>query len=369
MQKEIVSVVNCESYDSKLVRNSLIESLKNINFDLKKLKGKTILIKPNLLSPQGVEKAVTTNPVLLEELCKILKSVKVKNIIIGDSSAHDTDKALEVCGINNLKKYAKVINFEKEPKKLFSLDENGAQRVSLPEILFKVDLVIDFAKLKTHGLTQVTLCTKNLYGCIPGKSKEQLHRVYPSAKEFSKLLNRIELQINPKLCFIDGIVGLEGEGPGASGIPIESKVLIAGTNCGAVDIIATEIMGFNPMSIYTNKNYNLKKEEIDVVGSGKDVKLNFKKPSSSAISMFLWLNKILPKPKIIADEKKCVKCGICVKKCPVGALSLKPYAVCNHKICIKCLCCVEVCPHDAIHLEEPGIKKFLSSIASRVRKV
>jgi ferredoxin len=235
--------------------------------------------------------------------------------------------------------------------------------------LFKVDLIINFAKLKTHGLTQVTLCTKNLYGCIPGKLKEQLHRVYPDAKEFSILLNRIELQIKPGLCFIDGIIGLEGDGPGASGTPISSKVLIAGNHCGAVDIVATELMGFNPMSIYTNKNYNLKKENIKVVGSGKDVKLNFKKPSSSAISIFLWINKFLPKPKIIADEDKCVKCGICVKKCPVQALSLNPHAICNHKICIRCLCCVEVCPHNAIHLEESFFKKFLSLIASKIRKV
>jgi uncharacterized protein (DUF362 family)/NAD-dependent dihydropyrimidine dehydrogenase PreA subunit len=369
IKKEIVSIVNCESYDSNLIRNVLVESLKNINFDLKSLKGKTILIKPNLLAPHKSDDAVTTNPIFLEELCKLLKSVKVKKIIIGDSSAFDTDKALEVCGINNLKKYAEVINFEKMPKKLFSLDDSESQRVSLPKILFEVDLVIDFAKLKTHGLTQVTLCTKNLYGCVPGKLKEQLHRVYPGAKEFSILLSRIEMQIKPKLCFIDGVVGLEGEGPGASGMPISSKVLIAGTSCGAVDIIGTELMGFKPMSIYTNKNSGIKREDIGVVGSGKDVRLKFKRPSSSAISVFFWLNKIFPKPKIIADEKKCVRCGICVKKCPVHALSLSPYAVCNHNICIKCLCCVEVCPHDAIHLEEPALRKFLSSIASKVRKV
>ncbi|MFC1666235.1 DUF362 domain-containing protein, partial [Nanoarchaeota archaeon] len=80
-------------------------------------------------------------------------------------------------------------------------------------------------------------------------------------------------------------------------------------------------------------------------------------------------NKFLPKSKIIANENKCAKCGICVKKCPVKALSLKPYAICNHKICIKCLCCVEVCPHDAIHLKESKFKKFLSSIALKIRKI
>ena len=364
-EKEIVSIVNCIDYNPKRLKKALEDSLKNINFKFEKIN--KVLIKPNLLSPQDPNKAVTTNPILIEELCKILKKKKVKEIIIGESSAHDTDQAFEKCGMNKLKKYAKIINFEKEPKKLFSLGEN--QKISLPEILFKVDLVINFAKLKTHGLTNVTLCTKNLYGCVPGKLKEKLHVVYPGVKEFSVLLNRIEMQIKPGLCFIDGIVGLEGEGPGASGTPIQSKVLLAGKSCGPIDIIATELMGFKSNSIYTNKNHNIERSQIEVVGDGKDIKLKFKKPSTMALSMFLWLNKLLPKPKIISDPEKCVRCGICVKKCPVQALTLQPHAICNHKICIKCLCCVEVCPHDAIYLEYAKIKKMISSIVSKSRKV
>jgi uncharacterized protein (DUF362 family) len=363
--KEVVSIVKCSDYKPASAKKALEDSLKNINFNFKGIK--KVLIKPNLLSPQTLDKAVTTHPTLLEELCKILKKQGIKEIIIGDSSAHDTDQALEICGINKLKKYAKIINFEKEPKKLFKLEED--QQISLPKILFNVDLIIDFAKLKTHGLTHVTLCTKNLYGCIPGKLKEKLHKVYPNVKEFSTLLNRIELQIKPKLCFIDGILGLEGEGPGASGTPIKSEVLIAGTSCGSVDIVATELMGFKPNSIHTNKNYNIKRKDIEVVGDGQDIKLNFKKPSTAMLSIFLWVNKFLPKPKIIADPEKCVKCGICVKKCPVQALSLNPHAICNHKTCIKCLCCVEVCPHDAIHLEEGKIKSSLYKIMQKFRKV
>lgn len=360
-----VSIVKCADYDVKKIKKALEDSLKNINFNFKRIK--KVLIKPNLLSPQTCDKAVTTHPMLIEELCKILKKQGVKEIIIGESSAHNTDQALEMCGMTKLKKYAKIINFEKETKKLFALEEN--QKISLPKILFNVDLVINFAKLKTHGLTHVTLCTKNLYGCIPGRLKEKLHKVYPGAKEFSALLNRLEMQIKPKLCLIDGIIGLEGEGPGASGIPINSGVLITGTSCGPTDIVATELMGFKPNSIYTNKNYKIKREEIQIIGDGKDIKLKFKKPSTAMLSMFLWINKILPKPKIIADPIKCVKCGICVKKCPVQALELKPHAVCNHKTCIKCLCCVEVCPHDAIHLEDAKIKKFLTGLTYKIRKV
>ena len=243
------------------------------------------------------------------------------------------------------------------------------EKVPLPKIVFDVDLVIDFAKLKTHTLTHVTLCRKNLYGCIPGKMKENFHRIFPNIKDFSVLLDKIEIKVSPGLCFIDGVLGLEGEGPGASGKPIKSNVLIAGRVAGAVDIISSELMGFNPMDIYTNKYSEVKEKNIVVVGSGKDIKLRFEKPSTSVGSVFVWFSRLLPKSKIIADEDKCRKCGICVEKCPVKALRLDPYAKCIHKMCIKCLCCTEVCPYDAIHLHDSVVKKFIKKIVSFFRKI
>lgn len=355
-----VSIVKCKNYDRSNVRKALIQSLDNIGFKFKS--GIKVLIKPNLLSPQNPAEGITTHPILVEELCKILKNSGVSEIYIGDSSAYDTDKAIKACGFSKLSKYAKLINFESEEKEFYNLGK-GFSAIPLPKILFKVDLVIDFAKLKTHTLTGVTLCTKNLYGCIPGTRKEHYHKLFPDIKQFSRLLNHLEEKIKPRLCFIDGVLGLEGEGPGTSGSSIKSKVLIAGRNAGAVDIVASELMGFNPNKIYTNRNYKIKREEISVVGDGKNISYSFKKPSTSLGSWFIWLLKFLPSPKIISDKEKCRRCGLCVKKCPVHALSLNPNAVCNHKICIKCLCCVEVCPYKAIYLNH-NLIKFLMNIYS-----
>ena len=45
---------------------------------------------------------------------------------------------------------------------------------------------------------------------------------------------------------------------------------------------------------------------------------------------------------------RCVGCGLCVKNCPVGALSLsKDRIVKNASKCIHCLRCAEVCPYQA----------------------
>lgn len=362
MEKEKVSVVKCENYNPELVGKALEESLQNINFHFRK--GMRVLIKPNLLSPASPDKAITTNPVVVEELCKILKKNKCK-IYIGESSSMNTDLAFKKCGINKLEKYAKIVNFEAQDKKFFDFGEH-MHRVPLPKILFDVDLVINLAKMKTHGLTFVTLSVKNLYGCIPGELKSRYHNILPSIKKFSHLLIKVEETIKPGLNIIDGIVGMEGNGPGAAGERISSKVIVAGKDAFAVDIISSKIMGFDPKEIYTNRFSRYKHHEIEVLGSGKDVKLKFKKPSSASIPFFLHLSGLIPKSHITFDKEKCKKCHLCETKCPAKAISLKTgdgYPFCNWNKCISCLCCIEVCPNSAVILKEHWVRKLLKIIA------
>lgn len=59
----------------------------------------------------------------------------------------------------------------------------------------------------------------------------------------------------------------------------------------------------------------------------------------------------LIKYEIITD--KCKSCGLCVKVCPVDAISGKPktpYLIHQNK-CIKCGNCKVKCPFDAIYVE------------------
>jgi len=353
-----VSAVKCNSYENIKVRKALEESLKNIDFSFKK--NLKVLIKPNLVYPIEPETAITTNPVIIEELCKILKEYNAE-IFIGESSMYETKKAFKISGIEKLKKYAKIINFESEDKQFFKINN---QDVPLPKILFDVDLIINFPKLKTHCLTLVTLCVKNLYGCVPGKLKEHYHKVFPSAEKISKFFSELHKTIKPELNIIDGIEGLEGDGPTAGGEKIKSNLIITSKNAVAADIIASEIMGFNPYNIFTNKFSNIEKKDILVIGDAKDLKLNFKKPSriSMTIPVLNFINNLLFKPKISFNHEKCIKCRRCEKKCPVKAISLSPYPECNHKNCIKCLCCIEICKQNAVSLEDNLVKKIIRKI-------
>ncbi|MFZ5955720.1 MAG: DUF362 domain-containing protein [Nanoarchaeota archaeon] len=357
-----VSIEKCQSYDRERVKKALDNSLRNIDFKLKK--NMKVLIKPNLLIPEKPENAITTNPIILEELCKILQKFNAQ-IFIGDSSSHDTKDALEICGIKKLSKYATIINFEDYDKKIISFKD---KKIILTKTVFDFDIVINVAKMKTHGLTGVSLCIKNLYGLVPGKTKSFYHKLFPNAKEFSDLLFRIYEEVKPELNIIDGIEGIEGEGPGKAGKKTKSQLIIAGTNAEATDIIASEIMGFKPFKIYTNKLSKIKREQIKVLGSGKDVKLNFQKPNSFPKLAFFML-RLFPNPKIKINRDKCKLCRLCEKKCPINAISFNNNSLnCMNEKCIKCFCCIEVCPNNAIYLKENFIKSLMVNLGKKILK-
>mgnify|MGYP000552705614 CR=1 FL=1 len=61
---------------------------------------------------------------------------------------------------------------------------------------------------------------------------------------------------------------------------------------------------------------------------------------------------------VFIDLEKCVKCGLCVKTCPVKAIS--PTFVVDNALCTRCNSCIEVCPKKAISRVEKG-KGFYST--------
>jgi uncharacterized protein (DUF362 family)/NAD-dependent dihydropyrimidine dehydrogenase PreA subunit len=345
-----------------MVGNSLTQTLENLNYSFKP--GIKVLIKPNLMSPAKPERAITTHPSILEELCKILKASSAE-IIIGESSFYNTRQAFDVCGIAQLDQYAQLINFENVQTRPVFLG-NQVGDVPLPEILFNVDCIINVAKMKTHGLTGATLCVKNLYGCIPGVMKQSYHKALQKPRAFSYFLIQLHNKIAPSLNIIDGVMGLEGEGPGASGKPISSNLIFAGESACAVDIIASETMGFKANEIYTNRFSEIRRDEIETVGSGCNEHILFKKPLSANFPYLIYFAEFLPKSKINFYHDRCVQCRLCEEKCPAAAISFHPKPICDHKLCIRCFCCMEICPQSAIFLQEHWIRNNLRRIIKKV---
>ena len=128
------------------------------------------------------------------------------------------------------------------------LGRTGLDRLWLPRTLVqRADLIVSMPKLKTHHLAGITVSMKNLFGVMPsacyGWPKNLLHQV-----GIPQSIVDITATVKPHLAIVDGIVGMEGDGP-IMGTPRPTGILIMGRNLPAVDATAARIMGIEPALI------------------------------------------------------------------------------------------------------------------------
>jgi uncharacterized protein (DUF362 family) len=120
-------------------------------------------------------------------------------------------------------------------------------RLTFPETLRQVDWVVSLAKLKTHHWAGVTLSMKNLFGVMPGLYYGWPKNVLHYAGINGAILDIVSA-LKPQFAIVDGIVGMEGDGP-IMGSPKPVGVLVMGRNLPAVDATCARIMGIDPRRV------------------------------------------------------------------------------------------------------------------------
>ncbi|MCD4744564.1 MAG: DUF362 domain-containing protein [Desulfobacteraceae bacterium] len=375
-----VALIRCESYNYDEVKKSVqkgIALLGGISLFVKN--NENILLKPNMLIGDAPEKCVTTHPVVFETVAELFLSAGA-NVFYGDSPALGSSQ--KVAKKAGLAEKADKLNIQMADFKtgvdLFF--EKGLQnkKFTIAKAILDNDGVISLPKLKTHGLEKFTGAVKNQFGCIPGALKGEFHVKLPNAEDFAKMLVDLNNFVNPRLYIMDGIYGMEGNGP-RGGTPKKMNILLLSKDPVALDATVCRLINLDPEYVPTIK-YGMEagtgtylKNEIELVGDDfkqfqiNNFKIN-KKPlkpyKPSAVVPFL--NKaIVPKPYIITE--KCVKCGTCVGMCPAkpkalffkhGNEAIPPMY--NYDDCIRCFCCQEICPESAIKLKTPFLRKIIN---------
>ena len=153
------------------------------------------------------------------------------------------------------------------------------------------DVVINLPKMKVHIAGVVTLGLKNWNGIItnvhPSDQQQGAHRIDLGQKMAD--LYRVR---KADLTIIDGIIGMEGQGPHA-GTPIEMNLIVAGQDTCAVDAVTCSIMGFDPIEIPavrcagTDGLGEIKIKNIDIVGEKlSDVAVHFRRPNDNPMGMY-----------------------------------------------------------------------------------
>jgi uncharacterized protein (DUF362 family) len=227
--------------------------LRELNVTEQEIKGKRILLKPNLVEPHRGVSHINTNPLVVRGAVEAFKTYGAAEVIVAEGPGHyrDTHLVLEESKMIDVLWEDHIPFVDLNNDQWFSTPNLGGatklRSLVLPATLKRIDWIVSMPKMKTHHLAGVTLSMKNLFGVMPGMfygwPKNVLHY-----QGIEKSILDINKTVKPHFAIVDGIVGMEGDGP-IMGTPKNAGVLVMGSNLLAVDATCTRIMGINPRSV------------------------------------------------------------------------------------------------------------------------
>jgi uncharacterized protein (DUF362 family)/NAD-dependent dihydropyrimidine dehydrogenase PreA subunit len=334
-------------------------AFKQFPFDLK---GKKVLIKPNVLRASNPNEGIVTNPAVLRAVVNKVESMEPSAIVVGDNpgvySYGANEDSFKTTGLLEASMgYYK--NIGKDLKNV-SFNKDFVPHLGISEAVLDADFIISLPKFKTHGLTVMSGAIKNSYGIIPGAQKANLHRIAGNAERFHDLIVEVFRIRVPDFFIVDAVTGMEGNGPASPDLR-DIGVILASDNAVAVDAVIATMMGIDPGKLrFLQKakaaglgDFNI--DSIEIIGELKKIP-KFQLPplggelvlSNDTLQNAMHARTMV-RPK--ADPNLCVSCGICIEHCPVSALSMiENLPVADANKCIACFCCQEICPAKAITL-------------------
>ncbi|MEJ2023915.1 MAG: DUF362 domain-containing protein [Deltaproteobacteria bacterium] len=325
--------------------------------------GKKVVIKPNVLRASEAEEGIVTHPAVLRAVVEKVESLAPDSLIVGDNPGlynyGDNEESFRKPGLMEAAKgyYQNIGNESRQ----VSFNPDFMDNVGVSRAILEADIIISLPKFKTHGLTVMTGAIKNSYGILPGAQKAKLHKAAGSPKRFHDIIAEVFQLRVPDLFIMDGVVGMEGNGPASPELR-EIGLILAADNGVALDSVVATMMGCDPGRLRFLQrakelglgDYAL--DDIEVAGELKPLK-DFRLPPLGGEAIFQdetvrekIRERTVMRPK--ADPVLCTGCGTCVDQCPVSALSFGEEDVpqVDGDRCITCFCCQETCPEKAITL-------------------
>ena len=379
-----VLLYRVQSYDQALVDQSVETIFEQIGAVQDLTPESRVLLKPNLLAKHPPEAAVTTHPAVVRAVIRALKKRGVEHIVLADSCGGLYNPALmkslykvsglwQVCQEEGVECYTECKYDTKAAP-----EGRAVKEFTLIRPVLESDFIIDLAKFKTHVMTGCTAATKNLFGCIPGLQKAEWHMRFPAKEQFGDMLIDLLGVVKPRIALVDGILGLEGDGP-AGGTPRQLGLLLAGEDPLTVDLAVCGLMGLDPMRVpylAAAQKRGLCGEKLDkalVKGEpeafepipdfalpesyqGGDTDFARHVPGILQKPVQALERVLAPHPVVISS--RCIGCGKCAEICPQHTIRLDKKAKILPQNCIRCFCCHEMCPVKAIQVKKFSLFKL-----------
>jgi uncharacterized protein (DUF362 family)/Pyruvate/2-oxoacid:ferredoxin oxidoreductase delta subunit len=367
-----VAIARAPSYGPTIVRRALAEVLAPLGgMAAFVARGDRVLVKPNFLAARPRDSAVATHPEVILAVAEAALDAGAASVVIGDSPG--IGSATGVAKRIGLSRPARergleIVDFS-TPVEVANPGGGRFRRFEIERSVLEVDTIINLAKLKTHQQMFLTLAVKNTFGCVVGVRKVAWHfEAGRDADLFAEMLLDLHYRIAPALNIVDGIVMMEGNGPG-TGRPRDLGVLAASADAAALDRVLCERLLSLPLDMLPTHGaaarlghgtteeaaIQLAGVPLDTVAIDDVVHPRLSAVANMVVPRFLRpLARRLVEVRPVVTETACSGCGVCLEQCPAGAITMHG-SVLNGKsarieqaACIHCYCCQELCPEGAI---------------------
>jgi len=366
-----------------------------------------IVIKPNLNNDLP---SLTGNCVDLRVLGAIIRSLQSRgysDITVADGSnvgidrrSIDSfarlrvDRLCEILGV-------RLVNINVDDGRRLVLHA-GAKPLVSRTVLDK-DFLISVPKIKTHAEMQLTCAMKNWVGIVVGQDKRQVHY------DLGRNILALNELVRPDLIIVDGLVGMEGNGPG-DGEPFRLGVLLASDDALVNDLVVARLMDMPwrnvPYLAHAGDAGRVPSSLEALVEQQVAVLHHMEPPPARSVQAklaekrwLIWLKlavrplvnrpvvaRLAYKLRIVQDvydrrddtlrvvgrqAERCGDCRICEGFCPTG-LSLEQIGTeTEPPACIHCLYCWFVCPRSAIQVQgEPHhLERQVSRYGEAIRNL
>ena len=380
--KPDVIIIPCGGYSEEEVFPALEQALAPLGGLDWVAPGMKIAVKVNLVSSAKPEQAVTTHPGLVCALVKLLAS-RGADVVVGDSpgglyNAAHLNRVYAAAGMKAVEHWGGRLNQDFTEREASFPQGKVCRQFQYTAWLDGADAIIDFCKLKTHGMMAMTCGAKNMFGAIPGTVKTECHFRYQDPRDFARMIVDLAEYFKPRLTIVDAVECMEGNGP-TGGTPRHMGAVLAGENPHKVDLVCAGLIGLKREEVPTLEAALERglippsAGELTVEGDpGAFAVSDFQLIGTSNSHLFrgdgtslLRRLKGAAMERLLAqrpqlDPSKCVGCGLCRNVCPARAITMagnRPRI--DRKACIRCFCCQEFCPESAMKVRRTAVARLL----------
>jgi uncharacterized protein (DUF362 family) len=216
------------------------------------LKGKRVVLKPNLVEYRR-ERVINTHPNVIAAAIELCKREEAAEIIVAEGPGHwrNAEYLISASGLGDVLRHYGVpfvdLNHDDPVKRPNMGRATGMEDLYLSRTTATAEVLISMPKLKTHHWTGATLSLKNLFGTLPGICygwpKNELHW-----RGIDNSVVDIAMTRTPELAIVDGIIGMEGDGP-LCGTAKPLGAMVMGNDLLAVDATCCRLMKLAPEKV------------------------------------------------------------------------------------------------------------------------